>query len=71
MADFAIAQQGDTLAVICWRNYGRTEGVVEHVLEANPGLALAGPVLPHGTRVTLPELPTAAASSAQLIHLWQ
>ena len=65
------AQQGDTLAVICWRHYGRTDGgVVERVLDANPSLANAGPVLPHGTRVALPELPPAAASSAQLIQLW-
>lgn len=70
MADSTIAQQGDTLASICWRHYGRTAGVVEPVLEANPGLALSGPILPHGTRVTLPELPAAAASSAQLIQLW-
>lgn len=70
MAESTIARQGDTLSAICWRHYGRTEGVVERVLEANPGLALAGPVLPHGTRVTLPDLPAAAASSAQLIHLW-
>ncbi|STU59368.1 tail component protein [Klebsiella pneumoniae subsp. pneumoniae] len=34
----AIAQQGDTLDMICARYYGRTEGVFESVLAANPGL---------------------------------
>ena len=34
----AYALQGDTLDAICARYYGRTEGVVETVLEANPGL---------------------------------
>ena len=45
----AIAQQGDTLDMICARYYGRTEGVFESVLAANPGLAELGAVLPHGT----------------------
>ncbi|TLX52838.1 phage tail protein, partial [Stutzerimonas nosocomialis] len=30
------AQQGDTVDAICWRHYGRTAGVVEQVLDANP-----------------------------------
>ena len=70
MPTTAHAQQGDTLAVICWRHYGRTAGVVERVLDANPSLASAGPILPHGTRVTLPDLPQAATSAAQLVQLW-
>lgn len=47
MKTFAL--QGDTLDAICVRYYGRTEGVVEAVLAANPGLAELGAVLPHGT----------------------
>ena len=43
-----IAHQGDTLDTLCQRHYGRTEGVVEAVLLANPGLAELGVVLPHG-----------------------
>ncbi|HGC2431299.1 tail protein X, partial [Escherichia coli] len=42
----AFALQGDTLDAICVRYYGRTEGVVEAVLAANPGLAELGAVLP-------------------------
>ena len=34
----AYALQGDTLDAMCARYYGRTVGVVETVLEANPGL---------------------------------
>jgi len=50
-----IASQGDTVDAICWRYYGRTAGVTEAVLEANPGLADLGPIIPHGTQVTLPD----------------
>ena len=44
MKTFAL--QGDTLDAICVRYYGRTEGVVETVLAANPGLAELGAVAP-------------------------
>lgn len=57
MKTFAL--QGDTLDAICVRYYGRTEGVVETVLVANPGLAELGAVLPHGTAVELPDVQTA------------
>ncbi|EEZ1715313.1 tail protein X, partial [Escherichia coli] len=40
MKTFAL--QGDTLDAICVRYYGRTEGVVETVLAANPGLSELG-----------------------------
>ncbi|MGQ5524839.1 tail protein X [Chitinimonas sp. PSY-7] len=63
-----IAHQGDTVDLICYRHYGRTAGVVETVLQANRGLAALGPVLPHGTAVVLPELPT--PPTATLIQLW-
>ncbi len=48
---------GDELDWICWRHYGRTAGAVEAVLEANPGLADRGPVLPAGIEIELPDLP--------------
>lgn len=62
------AAQGDTLDLICWRHYGRTDGVVEQVLEANPGLARLGPILPHGTLVQLPEIAT--QPQRQTVQLW-
>ncbi|WIX04442.1 tail protein X [Stutzerimonas balearica] len=63
------AQQGDTVDAICWRHYGRTAGVVEQVLDANPGLADLGPVIPHGTQVLLPEQ-AVRAEQRQVVNLW-
>lgn len=63
------AQQGDTVDAICWRHYGRTAGVTEAVLDANPGLADLGTVLPHGHLVTLPAAPPAAIER-QVVNLW-
>lgn len=62
------AQQGDTVDQICLRHYGRTGGVTEAVLDANPGLADAGVILPHGTTVRLPDL--APPASAPTVQLW-
>lgn len=64
-----IANQGDTVDAICWRYYGRTAGVTEQVLEANPGLADLGPIIPHGTPVTLPDA-APQAEQRQVLNLW-
>ena len=40
------AQQYDTVDALCWRHYGRTQGLTEQVLQANPGLASHGPFTP-------------------------
>lgn len=63
------AHQGDTVDLICHRHLGRTAGVVELVLESNPGLAALGAVLPMGTPVELPDVAPAAAPS-DLVQLW-
>lgn len=64
-----IASQGDTVDLICWRELGRTAGVTETVLDANPGLAALGPVLPIGTVVMIPdELPSPQQST---VKLWE
>jgi phage tail protein X len=47
---------GDMVDRICWKHYGRTAGTVEAVLEANPGLAARGPVLPAGVIINLPDI---------------
>lgn len=62
------AMQGETVDAICWRHYGRTAGVTEAVLEANPGLADLGPILPHGHLITLPE--QAPQPQRQMVNLW-
>lgn len=64
-----IAQQGETVDAICWRIYGRTAGVTEAVLDANPGLADLGITLLHGTQVQLPEI-APQAEQRQMVNLW-
>ncbi|SAI47410.1 Phage Tail Protein X [Bordetella ansorpii] len=63
------AQQGDTLDALCWRHLRRTRGVVEQTYELNPGLADAGPILPHGQLVELPE-PTTEPTTVPTVNLW-
>jgi len=62
------AQQGDTLDAVCARYYGRTEGVFEAVLAANPGLAEYGAVLPHGIVIELPDVQSSPVT--ETINLW-
>jgi phage tail protein X len=63
-------QQGDTVDLLCWRHFGRTQGLVEVVLEMNPGLADHGPVLPHGLVVEIPEAPEDKPVTP-LLKLWE
>lgn len=63
------AIQNDTIDGICWRIYGRSSGVVEKVLEANPQLADLGVILPLGTEINLPDLDT-PQQTKQTIQLW-
>ncbi|MBZ9561021.1 tail protein X [Pseudomonas sp. P116] len=63
------AFQNDTVDALCWRYYGRTAGVTEAVLEANPGLADYGPILPQGLVVNMPEA-QASAPQRQMVNLW-
>lgn len=65
----AYAMQGDTLDALCARYYGRTEGVVETVLQANPGLSELGVILPHGTAIDLPDV--ASPPVTETINLWE
>ncbi|WHQ21259.1 tail protein X [Edwardsiella anguillarum] len=62
------AMQGDTLDALCARYYGRTECVVETVLQANPGLSELGVILPHGTVIDLPDVET--SPTAETLNLW-
>ena len=63
------ALQNDTVDAICWREYGRSSGIVEKVLEANPSLAAHGTFLPMGTKVILPDIET-PEQIKQTIQLW-
>lgn len=62
------ALQGDSVDALCWRHYGRTQGMPEAVFEANPGLASHGPVLPQGLAVFLPDRP--APTQRPTVQLW-
>lgn len=62
------ALQGDTLDALCARYYGRTQGVFEAVLAANPGLAELGAVLPHGTAVEMPDVQSSPVK--ETVSLW-
>ncbi|WP_447936956.1 tail protein X [Thermomonas fusca] len=66
------AHQGDTLDALLWRHAGRTAGLLEATLLANPGLAGLGVVLPHGAVVEIPDQAMRAAETADLplIQLW-
>lgn len=66
----ARANQGETLDALCQRVLGRTAGVTEVALAANPGLSDLGPVLPNGTPVNLPEAVQAAQTETALVQLW-
>lgn len=60
---------GDVIDDVCKRFYGREAGAVEAVLEANPGLADLGPVLPAGIFVELPDLPQ-PLETIPTVKLW-
>jgi len=62
-----VTGQDEVLDLIVWRHYGRSD-VIWAVLEANPGLADLGAVLPERTEVVLPDLP--APAERALVRLW-
>lgn len=68
-----VAGVGLTVDLIVWRRHRRRiPGLVEQVLDINPGLAALGEHLPIGTVVQLPVIvPTPAAKPAEtVIRLW-
>lgn len=71
MAQTYITRDGDTVDYIAWAQYGsQLSQVINAVLEANPGLADRGPVLPAGITMTLPDVDTSPATSDG-VSLWQ
>lgn len=63
-----ISRQGDSIDSLCWRHYGRTQGMVEQVLLANQDLSYLEPILPIGTLIELPE--AVPQPQQQMIQLW-
>jgi phage tail protein X len=69
MPDTLRARQGDTLDGLLWRERGLRSADLAPVLEANPGLAALGPVLPTGTAVLVPDTAPAPVTR-DLVQLW-
>lgn len=59
-------RQGDTVDLLASRLYGDT-GQTVALLEANPGLADYGPIIPTGTLINVPAAPT---KTTQTLTLW-
>jgi len=63
------SRQGETVEALVWRVTGNASAV-EAVLQANPGLAELGAILPAGTAVTIPAAAVTSSATAPLIQLW-
>lgn len=63
------AQQGDTLDGLVWRKRALGPADLPAVLDLNPGLAAAGPILPAGQVVIVPAA-SAATPKLEIIQLW-
>ncbi|WP_343038898.1 tail protein X [Paracoccus aestuariivivens] len=63
------SKAGDTADSIAWEVYERQDaGLVEGILEANPGLAHRGPVLPAGLLISIPD--ALDPTPVQGVRLW-
>ena len=62
-------RQNEMLDAICYRYYGKTAEVVEHVLAANSHLADQGAILPEGLIIELPPLKLTSIRQPTL-QLW-
>lgn len=69
MAALYRTRSDDMLDLVCFRHYGARTGMIELVLNANPGLCERGPLLPQGLILTLPDAPQSALPAAR-IKLW-
>lgn len=70
MAQTYKSRAGDVVDDIAWRQYGVVnETILSTVLEANPGLAGYGPVLPAGVDILLPDIEQTTPAS-EGVKLW-
>ncbi len=65
-----LSKEGETLDYICWRYYGKTYGVFEKVLNANPHLWEEDVILQANVEITLPDIEESSEDSSR-IKLWQ
>ncbi|MBB6308899.1 tail protein X [Xanthobacter tagetidis] len=65
-----VKADGTALDLLIWRRHKRPmPGLMEAALDANPGLAAHGPLLPVGTMVRLPR-PQPSAAAPTVVRLW-
>jgi phage tail protein X len=71
MADFETytTADGDMVDAIAFNRFGASAGHAEAILDANPGLAAMGPVLPSGVVIKIP-VPQAPARQQTMQRLW-
>ena len=70
MADrILLSVQGDTLDALAWRECGLGPADLGALLDANPGAAAAGAILPLGTAITVP-VTTPAVAVRDTVNLW-
>lgn len=66
-----VAKSGDTLDLLLSRDAGLGPDHLTRVLDANPGLADLGAVLPLGTSIVVPVVaPSATTGVRPLTQLW-
>jgi phage tail protein X len=66
-----VAGEGISVDLLIWRQHKRPmPGLVETVLDINPGLAALGPILPVGTLVKLPAVKPPRVMELSLVRLW-
>ncbi|WP_278984635.1 tail protein X [Sphingobium yanoikuyae] len=65
------ARSGDKLDLMLWRDLGLGPEHLTRVMDANPGLADLGEILPLGTVVTVPTIASPQITPTRpLIQLW-
>ena len=72
-AEMIIKVAGEDISVdlLIWRKYKRPmPGLLEQVLDINPGLAALGPILPIGTVVKFPNVKPPTVTELAVVRLW-
>ena len=70
-ASILTARSGDKLDLMLWRDLGLGPEHLTRVMDANPGLADLGDILPLGTVVTVPTITSPQTTPTRpLIQLW-
>lgn len=69
--EVTVEGEGLTLSLIVWRRFHRPmPGLVEKIVDRNPGLAELGPILPVGTRFDMPISAPEEDPVLPAIRLW-